>query len=212
MTRFKSLMHPGFFALFFFVSLLPTIYCMTMYFTKNQKIATLSEEFDALIPFVNKVLTNKNCLPRFLQQFQHTNRLYCEQYLENLSFLHTEIEQLKFLSSYQAFANCSMLKKRRDHLCGNGNRICFTSGSSNEAKGVKESEEKLMHPIEVDCHDLQRLLSLIEGISIGQYYPPDGRPQLIFKTFDLQKRKGSHGGENYAVNFELIKREKVPTN
>lgn len=212
MARFKSLLHPGSFAVFFLIALLPTIYCITNYFNKSQKIAILSEEFDALTPTVDKILANKNCLPRFLQQFGDTNRLYCEQYLESLSFLHTEMEQLRFLSSYQAFANCSMLKKRRDHLTGKTNQICFTSSHPIEFKGIKETEEALMHPIELDGEDLRCLLSLIEGTKINPCCPAIGRPQLMFKSFELQKRKGSHGAENYAINFTLIKREKAHAN
>ncbi|MCB1108867.1 MAG: hypothetical protein KDK44_04350 [Chlamydiia bacterium] len=186
---------------------LPTLYCLSTYFKKADRIEELEVEYNALIPKIGKVLTNKNNEHTFKKLYANVDHFYCEKHLEALKFLKPQINQLKFLSNYGSFAKCSSLKNQLQKLSGSGNALLLSQTQKHIAHLIQETEEKLMHPIEIDRDDLLKLLAYIEGCPLKSNQAPVGRPNLLLTRFSLSKRVGTLGAEAFFVDFDLVKRE-----
>jgi len=139
---------------------------------------------------------------------READRKYLEEKLETLVFLQPEMKRLQALSLHRK--DPEMLLQRLDFLKSGKNQLVFVEGERRNLSGSIEVEEKTQHPIEINDEDLKRLLVLIEGRPIDPYSPPQGRPHLAVKNFDLSKKKSPLDEEVYVVNFELIKREVGP--
>ncbi len=83
----------------------------------------------------------------------------------------------------------------------------FSEEIVRKADGIQEMEEVQIEPIQVDDEDLKRILSVVEGIQIGPYSPPENSPQLIIKQFNLTKKSHNPQESIFVLNMQLIKRE-----
>ena len=68
--------------------------------------------------------------------------------------------------------------------------------------GIRETEEKQRYPIQVDEKDLEKLLSLLEGVSNAS-----SSPQIVVTQCQVQRKPIDIGGEVYELELELLKRE-----
>jgi len=139
--------------------------------------------------------------------FRDADHFYIDKTLEALTFLEPEIESLKSMLHNPNFPEDENIKKRLELLTGQGNSIVFTEGVVQSTPIFQEVTETLVHPIEVNVNDIQQILCLIEGISIGNCKPPTNRPQLLILDFKLDKKNVSEKNQVFLLNLKLLKRE-----
>ena len=132
--------------------------------------------------------------------YAETDPSYLENYLETLSFLKKERENLEQLLQSPTFTGNEAAEKRYAYLTSQANRLEFLQGSPQAAEGVQEAFCLLSHPVQIDSHDLKEILNRIEGSR-------KGKPQLLITEFKLNKKTLLSGNEVFELNVKLLKRE-----
>jgi hypothetical protein len=140
---------------------------------------------------------------RFLNRYSNFEPYFIDQCLEALPLLQTSLRDLHAMKNHPACKNREDLMKRINFLEGTENRLSFAEENIRTSKRIKETDERLLHPVEVDANDLDRLLSLIEDVTIAGYTPNQSSPQLIIQDFVLIKKDHAI----YELNLSLLKRE-----
>lgn len=139
--------------------------------------------------------------------YADADHFYIDKQLESLTFLGDEIDGLNELSSISNYGNHPAMKRRLDFLTGEENRLVFTEGVVQGYPDFQETQETLLHPIEINGEDLKKLLAKIEGKGIGPYAAGPGRPQLLITEFKLDKKNTFGSNEVFILNLRLLKRE-----
>lgn len=139
--------------------------------------------------------------------FKETDPFYIDKQLETLTFLEPEVEAIQNLTKQKNFPEDETIKRRLDFLTSSANAVSFTEGVVQNYGVFQETTETLSHGIEVNLKDLHKLLTRIEGVSVGGETVPPGRPQLIILDFKLDKKKSSDKNEVFLLNMKLLKRE-----
>jgi len=138
--------------------------------------------------------------------FLEADHFYIDKYLEAMPLLEREIEALQQVKQSEQLPEDEFINKRLEQLTTN-NKIVFTEGVVQSYPYFQETTEMLIHPIEVDNEDLQKILSTIEGVKIGNNEPPPHRLQLIVLDFKLEKKNISAKNQTFLLNLKLLKRE-----
>ncbi len=125
------------------------------------------------------------------KQLNRADHFYLDKNIETLSFLGQKLGSLRSFSS-------EILD----------NRLLFAEEKITKDDYLIEVEEKQQHPVALNMEDLKRLLSSIEGVTIGGFTPKNGRPQLIVRDFYLKKVPASSEEDLFIIDMKLIKREK----
>ena len=141
------------------------------------------------------------------QHFRDADHFYIDKYLETLVFLEPEIEQLQKIAQDKNFADDERIKRRLELLTGQTNALVFSEGVVQSFPLFQETSETLVHPVEVNTADIQKILARIEGVKIGEYMPGPHRPQLVITDFRLDKKRVNDKNEVYLLNLKLIRRE-----
>lgn len=139
--------------------------------------------------------------------FSNADHFYIDKHLESLTFLEDEIAALNELAESSAYGNQQAIKSRLDFLSGPENRMVFTEGTVQSYPGFQETQETLLHSIEVNEDDLKNILSKIEGVNIGNHSPGPDRPQLIITDFRIEKKNTFASNEVFILNLKVLKRE-----
>lgn len=142
-----------------------------------------------------------------MNHFRDADHFYIDKHLEVLTFLEPEVEALQKIVSHKNFNDDETIKKRLEFLVGSGNTLRFAEGVVQTYPQFQETTETLIHPVEVDLQDIQKILALIEGETIGPYEPAPQRPQLIILDFKIEKKKNPDKNEVFLLNIKLLKRE-----
>jgi hypothetical protein len=139
--------------------------------------------------------------------FSDADHFYIDKYLETQTFLEPEIENLQKIVSNKNYPEDETVRKRLEHLSGQGNAMIFTEGVVQTYPLFQETTETLVHPVEINSSDLQEILALIEGVEIGNYKPAPNRPQLLILDFKLDKKNLNDKNDVFMLNLKLLKRE-----
>ena len=142
-----------------------------------------------------------------MNHFRDADHFYIDKHLEVLTFLEPEAEAIQKIMKNKNFTDDEVIKKRYAFLTGSGNSLRFSEGVVQTLPQFQETTETLIHPVEVNVDDIQKILSMIEGIQIGAYKPAPSRPQLIILDFKLEKKASADKNEVYQLNMKLLKRE-----
>lgn len=142
-----------------------------------------------------------------INHFKEADHFYIDKYLESITLLEPEIEALQKIVQHKNFTDDEVIKKRLEFLTGNENALRFSEGAIQTHPQFQETTETLIHPVEVNLSDIQKILSLIEGIKIGPFEPAPHRPQLLIIDFKLEKKKSVDKNEVFLLNMKLLKRE-----
>lgn len=94
-----------------------------------------------------------------------------------------------------------------EFLTSEGNSLVFSEGVVQTFPLFQETTETLVHPVEVNATDIQKILARIEGLKIHEFSSGPHRPQLLITDFKLDKKKVNDKSEVYLLNLKLIKRE-----
>jgi hypothetical protein len=141
------------------------------------------------------------------EHFKGAERFYVDKHLETLTFMEPEIESLQKLVNNRYFAGDETVKKRLDFLTGPSNSLLLSEGNVQAYPFFQETTSSLIHPIELNIDDLKKLLTVVEGVPIGEYEPPQDRPQMIVTDFKLDKKVASENNEVFILNMKILKRE-----
>lgn len=142
-----------------------------------------------------------------INHFRDADHFYIDKYLESLSFLEPEAEALQKIMKNKNFTDDEVIKKRYAFLTGSGNTLRFSEGVVQTLPQFQETAETLIHPVEVNVDDIQKILAMVEGIQVGAYKPAALRPQLLILDFKLEKKASQDKNEVYQLNMKLLKRE-----
>jgi hypothetical protein len=139
--------------------------------------------------------------------YHDSDHFYIDKHLETLTFLEPEVEGLQKLLTNKNLADDEAIKKRLDFLTGPTNSMSFSEGIVQSTPTFQETTETLVHSVEINNSDLQKILSRIDGIEIGPFTPIPNRPQLIVLEFKLDRKNLTEKNEVFILNLKLLKRE-----
>ncbi|HSW73353.1 MAG TPA: hypothetical protein VLG44_08125 [Chlamydiales bacterium] len=127
----------------------------------------------------------------FQKTYQNADPLFLKK-LESLPLLEKEKAALLELSKISFFKEDNSLKQRWKFL--EDNHLSFSEENVLSQNEIKETDQKITHPVELLLSDIHKLLSTLEE---------PNAPQIIITDFNLKKIPNS----NYELNMQLIQRE-----
>ena len=136
-----------------------------------------------------------------LSQIKKSSPYYIPKEIESLSFLNSETEKLQMILDH--YKESPQHQLRLDFLKSGNNRLSFKEEKKITGSDFQETLLTLASPIEADEDDLKKTVFLIEENNLSEI----GKPQLIFKEFDLIKIKTNTQDEVFVLDFNIIKRE-----
>jgi hypothetical protein len=186
---------------------LPLIGVIFLFFSQKSELETLYQTIEQIEQqaFLKEKKQALNVAVR--HHFREADHFYIDKHLETLVFLEPEIEFLQRLVSDQNFADDDRIKKRLEFLTSSSNSLIFSEGVVQSSPQFQETIETLVHPVEVNSSDIQKILARIEGISIAEHTPGAYRPQLLITEFKLDKKHINDKNEVFSLNLKLVKRE-----
>lgn len=189
------------------IGLLPFFVVIFLFFSKQSELAEIHQAIEMIQDqaFVKEKKQALNVAIR--QHFHDADHFYIDKYLETLVFLEPEIELLQKIASDKNFADDERIKKRLEFLTTQANNMVFSEGVVQSLPLFQETVETMVHPVEVNILDLQKVLARIEGVEMGGFGPSPNRPQLVITEFNLDKKKIADKNEIYSLNLKLLKRE-----
>ncbi|WP_039360944.1 hypothetical protein [Candidatus Protochlamydia amoebophila] len=189
------------------IGVLPFLFVVFTFFSQKSDLEELRNVLETLQcqAFVKEKKQALNLAVR--QHFRDADHFYIDKHLESLVFLETEIESLQKIVADKNFSGDERIKKRLELLTSPSNSFIFSEGVVQTFPLFQETIETLVHPVEVNTQDLQKILALIEGIQVGPYLPGPNRPQLLITEFKLDKKKVYEKNEVFVLNLKLLKRE-----
>ncbi len=186
-----------FFALVFFPLLAAGLYL----FLESSKLQSLEERFDSAVRKQRLFAQKEARKKRFLERYSNPDPYFLDREIESFPLLQNEKNRLLSLLDHPAFANSPLIKNRLKQI--EKNSLAFTEKNILTSSSMKETEETLRYPIQMDEHDLKTLLALIEDVS-DKTTP---RPQILIKDFFLKKIQTPLQTEVFEVEMNLLKRE-----
>lgn len=187
--------------------LLPILIVLITFMSKNGSLSELESSLDYVeqTAFLREQRQSGNMSVR--NHYRDADRFYIDKNLETLSFLKPEVESLQQVMNNKNFAGDENVKKRLEFLTGTGNNLIFSEGAVQSFPLFQETQETLIHPIEINASDLQNILAKIEGAEMGPYQPSPNRPQMIILDFKMDKKNTGEKNEVFVLNMKLLKRE-----
>lgn len=138
--------------------------------------------------------------------YREADHFYIDKYVESLTFLEAELENLQKITNHKNFTEDESIKQRLEFLT-NSNGLVFAEGVVQSYPTFQETVESLVHPVELSVGDLQKVLSTIEGVQMGPYVPGPNRPQLMITDFKLEKKRLADKNEVFVLDMKVLKRE-----
>ncbi len=189
--------------LFFILLLTPFAMSTLFLFNRSRHLQENEEALDRAALQARSSMEARAKKIRFLERYGKCEPYFINQHLETLPLLQKEYQELRRMQSHPGCSDQAALSQRIAFLQGPQNRLRFAEESVRSSSKVKETEEKLRYPVEIDGDDLNHLLSLIENIPIAEFSPYPASPQLLIQDFVLSKKDLSV----YNLNLALLKRE-----
>lgn len=187
--------------------MIPLLFVAGLLFSRSQTVSELEAKIEQVQSLAMLQEKRQATNITVMSHFKDADHFYIDKRLEILTFLEPEIEALQKIVQHKNFTDDEIIKKRLDLLTGSGNSMRFTEGVVQTFPQFQETTETLIHPVEVNVDDIQKILALVEGIQIGSYSPAPDRPQLQILDFKIEKKKSADKNEVFLLNMKLLKRE-----
>jgi len=199
---FKNLPVNRLFLYAILIGLIPFLVVMIFFFSEKGELEEIQEKLENIKSqaFLKEKKQAINLAVR--QHFSDVDHFYIDKCLETLVFLEPEIELLQKTVQDKNFADDEIIKRRLEYLTSSSNSMIFAEGVIQAFPLFQEIPETLVHPVEVNLADLQKILSRIEGVKVGPF-----EPCPLVTEFKLDKKKLSEKNEVYLLNLKLLKRE-----
>jgi hypothetical protein len=192
-----------------FITLLPLVLLSYHFMQKEKFLQEGHTRLETLIRGAKKTAMLRKKQAGQIRQYAQADPLYVEKQIESYTPLQVQIDTLSSLIANEALQGCFYWQNRLAALIGDKNLIKFHPEEKKVVKNIQEVVLKLMMPVEVGNADVRRLLSKIEGVKIGSYLPPAGRPDLLVKKITLKRKPVGNESQVFELDMELIKREGV---
>lgn len=194
------------------LGILPLLFVVFLFFSERTQLEEIQSSLEYIQDqaFLKERKQAMNVAVR--QHFREADHFYIDKQIETLTFLEPEIEMLQKISSDKGFSNDDRIKKRLEYLtstaaAGNGNELVFSEGVVQSFPLFQETVETLVHPVEVNAQDLQKILARIERVEMGGTKAGPHPPQLFITEFKLEKKAIHDKNEVFQLNLKLVKRE-----
>ena len=188
------------------LGLVPLVMVASSLMSKQSRLQEVENMFDRVLSQAVAKERKQAQNQIVIKTYEEQDHFYIDKYLETLSFLEPEAEQLEKLIQGSVPISEQLLK-RYDKLISQENQMRFIEGQVQSSPNFQEVTETLAHPVEVNVADLHKILAKIEGVPIHGYAPDNGRPQLLITDFKLEKKKTHGGNEAFLLHLKLLKRE-----
>lgn len=202
----KILVHESFFRGSLFLGALPLLFAAFFLYLKNAEFKQIKENFAFVEEMAARTWRERLLKKEFLEKYENYDPYFLNHELEKYPFLEEESHILTDLTRHPVFEQDGTLLQRLHFLQNGANKLSFAEENIKTSKFIKETEEHQTHPVEANLSDVEKLLSLVEGVEIGRYVPPENIPQLIITNFHLEKKKSS-SRPFYSLSMDLLKRE-----
>jgi hypothetical protein len=173
---------------------------LTLRFFDLRKI---EQSYGAAVQTARGALEKRAEKERFLARYLHSEPYFVNQTLERLPLCRDKIAKLREWAGHPACQQREAIEKRLQALEGPENRLAFAEDKVRSFGRIKESEERLLHPVELEMADLERLLALIENQQIAEFEPDPASPQLQVLDLELTLKDSSMA----LTKMTLLKRE-----
>jgi hypothetical protein len=191
------------FWLFFCLLLFPFVFSWILLSPRFYSLCEEERAFETTFPLAQRALKKRAGKDLFLRRYSHIEPYFIDRYLESFLLLQNEKKECEMMKQHPACSNREAAKRRLEWLQGPDNKMVFVEENLRSSKKIKETEERLMHPVEIDRDDLEHLLSLIEAVPVGACRPIATSPQLIIQDFRLTRKSPAA----FSLNLSLIMRE-----
>lgn len=189
--------------IFFGLVMSPFLIVLAILALRFMALLETEKAFDAAALRGRAALEKRLEKERFLSRYSNSEPYFVDQHLESLPLMQANLKEHLAMKNHPACRNREGLEKRIAFLESAENRLTFAEENIRSSKRIKETQERLIHPVEINRDDLEHLLSLIEDVSIGPYQPDPRSPQLLIEDFTLTKKDPA----TYELNLSLMKRE-----
>jgi hypothetical protein len=162
---------------------------------KNNYLDTLYEE----VVFAEKLLAGVQSAKS--AEKYGVNENYVKDVLGDLSFLSVDRKNLALICSEVSDQNLfPKVKQRLSFLQNGNNKMDFIS--ENLESGLLWS---IVHPVQMNCMDIRKLITLVEGEPIGKFYPSPRRPKLHFLNLNINKLNKDQNNL-YTVDLNILQK------
>lgn len=204
----KILLSTSAFMILSALMLLPFLFVVLHFFFYQQAINPIRNHIEFLQDKVQRQESLKMKEEKLLQQITHSRSNYLEDVLGSLVLLGSERQKWQLFSEQMEPSN--PMKDRVSFLQSGNNRLQFVQLEKRKNSLFLETEEKQQYPVEMNEEDLKNLLCYLEGSQIHPYVPQSGAPQILIKSFELEKKNITETAEKtYQIQTQLIKREAI---
>ncbi len=186
---------------FYLALYLPIIFAGSFLLISNSAQKELENEYFETARKAKSALGKKLRKERFLSRYGTADPYFLEEKIESIPLLDMERDFQLSRLDHPALAKKDEIKQRL-HFLEKTNRISFLEENIRTSKRIKETDENMRHPVQVNAIDLQKILSRIEDVTIGSFEPIPNMPQLVVRNMKLKKK-----GELFELELQLIKRE-----
>ncbi len=190
---------------FYLLAIIPLGFLLIHLMHRNTQLENFESSIDHLAIRMERMKDIQRDRNAFMNQYGEVDQYFIDHVVESMVLLKGEVDALKLVYSHPAFQSCANVKNRLEKLTKGKNRIIFSERNREIIKGIEEIELSQGYPVEINTNDLRNILSVVEGVPIGNEKPPIGRPQLVIRKFHLNKKKLAER-ETYLLEMQLIKR------
>ncbi|MBX7066998.1 MAG: hypothetical protein K1X28_07190 [Parachlamydiales bacterium] len=192
--------------LFFFILIaLPLLGASFFLSQESARAQDLEARFANAAKKERQALERKGRKERFIRRYSDANPYFIDQTIESFPLLLAEKQRLESLLHHPALPESAAFQERIRFI--NENKLAFQEEKIETSKEMKEVQERIRHPVQMDESDLKQILSLIEDLPIEENLPNEHAPQILIKDFRLKKLETPLHTEVFEVEMDLIKRE-----
>ena len=187
------------------LGLLPIFFAIYQYHLGQSLMSGLEDQLDHVqqqVFLLDKKQSSNNLVREY---YLGTDPFYTAKYVQTLPLLDEERQALDKLFLQVNVAPDPLVVKRLEEV--KANALDFSEGAVQTYPFFREIPLTQSKPVEVDKHDIEHVLSLIEGVEIGPYSPGPNRPQVIITEFKLDRKTSTGGSQLYNLSMKLVKRE-----
>jgi hypothetical protein len=192
------------FCIFLGIGLLPILISAYLHHYFFNELKNYRQKIDELRWRSQKLSCVEKRKDSYFKKFENANPYYLDQEIEPFVFLMEEKMYLENALKFRAFEHCRQMKDRL-HFLTEENYLRFKEEKRSVRNNIEETLQKQIHPIEVNLEDLEKILSGIEGVALGDKIQNQSqRPQMLIENLQLEK---TPNGKNYFLNLAIIKRD-----
>ncbi len=202
----KYLSFPFAFQIGVFLLILPFLISSVCFFFEQKKLHELHERISLIQAKQMRKEFQIKTEEKILNQIGKSKSGYLKEVLESMVFLGSERQKWQLFS--QQMEHSHPMKQRVSFLEQGTNKLEFVQTDVRKNELFQETEENQKNAVELSDEDLKTLLCYIEGAQIHPYTPKERAPQILLRSFELEKKNiPGISDKTYHIKMQLIKRE-----